>query len=271
MKRYETLYPTAKSRKSVKDLLAACLAVLVFGAPQVASATAIASSNLSAFDLQMTPQSGVVELLFDWELEAFAEGRNSLGEIDDDFDFSFFGGGVSADGQVTWAQGEGDALAPVFFPPDFNVFENASSAVDLPSGQPKAASSLGRGTLLNEFRVTGGTGTVDVDFSVGLAGDLSVFTDANGSAASTEVIFGLELDSNLILDYDKLLSIGSSQSDSFAVSEVLSTTIPLEYDVPYFLYLEVYSESTGIVPEPHTIALMLAGLGGVVGFSKKRK
>jgi hypothetical protein len=256
----------------MKKLLAVCFAVLAFGAPQVSLATAIANSNLSAFNLQVTPQAGTAELTFDWELEAFAEAQNSLGEFDQDFDFSFFGGNVSADAQVTWAEGHGDATAPIVFPPNFSVVENASSSVNLPGCDPKAASSLGRGTLLNEFIITGGTGTVDVDFSVDLSGGLFVFTDECGILAETEVIFGLELDGDLILDYQKLLSIGPNDSDSFTVSELLSTTVPLEFDVPYFLYLEVDSESEGIVdvPEPHTLALLLVGLGGFVGVSRKR-
>lgn len=192
---------------------------------QEAGATAIANSDLSFFNLQITPQFGAIDLLFDWELEAFAEAKNSLGELDQDYDFSLSGGTVSADAMVTWADGHGDASAPIFFPPDLSVTANANSNVNCPGCDPKAASSLGRGSLLNEFVITGGLGTVDVDFSANLLGDLYVFTDECGLFAITEVIFGLELDGNPILFHHDLLAIGPNSSDRLPVSEALFTTI----------------------------------------------
>lgn len=240
---------------------------------QEAGATAIANSDLSFFNLQITPDAGTVDLLFDWELEAFAEAKNSLGELDQDYDFSLSGGTVSADAMVTWADGHGDASAPTFFPPDLSVTGNAASNVNCPGCKPpKAASSLGRGSLFNEFVITGGLGTVDVDFSANLLGDLFVFTDKCGVFAKTEVIFGLELDGNPILFHHDLLAIGPNSLASLPVSEALFTTVPLEFDVPYFLYLEVDSESAGaVVPEPATWALMLVGLGCLIVYRRKRR
>lgn len=241
--------------------------------PQSVHATAIANSNLSFFNLQITPDNGTVELFWDWELEAFAEAKNSLGELDQDYDFSFFGGTVAADAMVNWANGHGDASAPTFFPPDLSVTANASSNVNCPGCDPKAASSLGRGGLWNyDFVITGGTGTVDVDFYVDLAGFLFVLTDECGVFAETEVIFGLELDGNPILFHHDRIAVGPNDSDSLLVFETLHTTVPLEFEVPYFLYLEVDSESAGaVVPEPATLSLMLVGLGGLIIGHRKRR
>ncbi len=205
-------------------------------------------------------------------MDVFAEAQNSLGEYDADGDFST-GGTVGANAAVTWANGNGTASAPAPpAPPDLNVTASGASDVDIPGQTVAQASSLGRGALYNTFTITGGIGTVDVDFSVDIAGDLYVFTDKCGVFAETEVIFGLELDGAPILFHDDLLSIGSNSSATLSVSESLFDTRTLEYDVPYFLWLECDSESAAAnVPEPSTIALMFIGLGGLAGFAWRRR
>jgi len=243
--------------------------------PQIVNATAIATSDIAFTNLQIIPTTGNVEFQYDWGLEAYAEAKNSLGELDQDYDFSFFGGTVAADAMVAWADGHGDASAPEFpAHPDLNVTANAASNVDCPVCDPKAASSLGRGGLWNDFVITGGTGPgpVDVDFYVDLSGVLSVFTDECGLFAETEVIFGLELDGTPILFHRDRIAVGPNDSDSLLVSETLYTTVPLEFEVPYFLYLEVDSESAGaVIPEPATLSLMLVGLGGLIIGHRKRR
>ncbi len=239
-------------------------------------ATAIAESDIAFSNLQINPEVGDVEFLFDWELEAFAEAQNSLGEFDQDFDFSFFGGMVQADAFVTWADGHGAAIAPAFpDPPTLDVEGFAASHVDVPGCDPKWASSLGRGTLINEFIITGGMGTVDVDFSVDIAGEMHVKTDECGVLAETEIIFAMELDGDPILFFQDMLSIGPNSELQKSISlSLLAENVSLEFDTPYFLLLEVDSESVGIVepiPEPSTMVLTLVGLGALVGFAVKRR
>ena len=180
---------------------------------------------------------------------------------------------MGANAAVTWADGHGTASAPASpAPPDLNVTGTADSHVNIPGCVVGAAQSLGRGALYNEFMITGGTGTVNVDFSVDIAGALDVFTDECGVFAETEVIFGLELDGTPILFHNDYLYVGNNDSAILSVSESLFDTRTLEYDVPYFLYLEVDSESAGAnTPEPSTIALMLIGLGGLAGFAGTRR
>ena len=43
-------------------------------------ATAIATSNIDFQNLLITPAAGVVQLLGDWTVEAFARAKNNLGE-----------------------------------------------------------------------------------------------------------------------------------------------------------------------------------------------
>lgn len=242
-------------------------------------ATAIANSNLAFSDLVITPQTGTLELLIDWELEAFAEAKNSLGEIDQAFDSSFFGGSVAADAAVTWASGHGAADAPTFFPPDFSVSGNAASDVNLPGCEPKWANSLGRGTFVNGFSITGGTGSVDVDFSANLMGALEVWTDECGILAQTEVIFTFEIfdllplsggssQEQLIWSEREILSVGPNSHQDNIVSESLTASRLLNFDTDYFFVIEVDSESRAIVPEPPVLMLML---GAVVMLCRQGK
>ncbi|MBM3240487.1 RHS repeat protein [Candidatus Poribacteria bacterium] len=250
------------------------LSLFLFTHSSVYATTAIAESDISFFNLQITPHAGTAIFLFDWEwqLEAYAEAKNSLGEYEDDWDYKV-GEPVQADAEVTWAKGQGTASAPT--PPtypDINVTGVAKSKVEIPNCVIGAASSLGRGALYNSFMITGDTGAVDVDFSVDIAGSLYVFTDECGVFAETEVIFGLELDGNPILFHNDRLYVGPNSSDSLSFSEHLFDTRTLEFDVPYCLYLEGDSESSAAnTPEPSSIALMLIGLGGLAGFAGRRR
>ena len=118
--------------------------------------------------------------------------------------------------------------------------------------------------------ITGGTGTVDVAFSVDLTGNMSVFTDECGLFADTEVIFGMELDGSPVLFFWDFLHIGASDSDARSISETLSTTVSLEFDTNYFLYLETDSESeAAAVPEPSTGILLF--FGGQIGRASCRE
>lgn len=265
----------------MKQILTTITAALALAIPQFAQAGAFASGAIAFDTLEMTPTAGTLELVADWELTAFAEARNSLGESDADFDQSFTGGIVSTDAVVTWASGAGVAVAPTFFPPDFRIGGSADSLVDLPDGFSKSADSLGNATLINGFTVTGGTGIVDVDFSVHIAGFLDLLTANEGLWAETEVILTLEI-------FDLLPDIGGNPQDQIVLSfnsherigpddryredfdQMLNATRSVNYDEFYFFSVEVdsESESAGEVPAPPVVALMMVGLIGLIRFRK---
>ena len=263
----------------MKQVLATITAALALAVPQIVQAGAFANSDISFDTLEIIPTAGALDLVADWELAALAEARNSLGEFDADFDQSFIGGTVSADAVVTWASGAGAAGAPTFFPPDFNIGGTANSLVDLPDKFSKSADSLGNASLINGFTVTGGTGLVDVDFSVHIDGFLDLLTTEHGLWAETEVIFTLEIfdllpdiggnpQDQIVFSFNRLERIGPDDSYHEDFDLTLDATRSVNYDEFYFFIVEVDSESAGEVPAPPVVALMMAGLIGFVRFRK---
>ena len=248
------------------------LLVLSLVLPSGTYATAIATSTLSFSNLRISPAAGSFAFVDldgngapdPWTLEAFADARNSLGESATMNPMQPGPGTAKADAIVTFADGHGMASA-LASPPALNVTGSASSNINLPGCDVSWASSTGRGRLSNTFMLTGGTGAVAVQFGADLTGGLQVMTDACGVLAETEVFFSLEVDGDptLFPDPIPLLSIGPSDSDTLSVSQSLSKTLTLQFDTPYFLLLEVDSESRGVnaVPEPSTLVLLLTGLG----------
>jgi hypothetical protein len=244
--------------------------VLINGAllaPSHALATAIANSGIVFSNLQITPASGTVSFLDPWQLEAFAEAQNSLGQFDQEFNSGTVP--VSASATVLWASASGSAAQN--FSDPLAVAARAASSDAIPGKITGAASSKGRGSLANGFIITNPTtGETQVDFSADIKGLLDVFTDQYGQLAETEIIFGLELDGKPILFADKLLSIGPNERQTLPVAETLSTSKPLQFNVPYGLFLEVDSESRVVnIPEPP--AWLLLSLGLWAGFVSRRK
>jgi hypothetical protein len=266
--------------------LAACSLVaagLLAGSPALVQASVIAASDLSFSSFSVTPASGTAELTFDWELSTSAEARNSLGEIDTDGDFSFIGGTITADAMVTWAEAGSSVTASTDFPPfqpDSSIGGSADSKAEVP-GEPTCkperwASATGIGTGFNSLIVTGGVGTVDVDFGIDLEGDISVATDGcDSGSAWSELIFALEIFDQLplidtepqeqivLFRREKLECNGANCTKSVSVDGSLTATRTLEYGIEYFFVLEVDSESEASVPVPPTALLILAGLAGL--------
>lgn len=244
---------------------------LFFSAFQSTYADALSISTLNFSNLQITPTTGSVQFAGSWEATAFAEARNSLGEVLLSFDSSS-GGVAHADASVTFANGHGLADAS-------GVIIGCATGVNIAGCLPREASSVGRGSLFNTFMITGGTGTVDVNISAMLDGMQHVLTDSCGELAESEVIFSMDITDSLgnvvfSLSFNSLLRIGRSAEMQSLISQALMNTAQLQFDTPYTIFIETDAESRGItspIPEPATMVLMLSGLGFVAGFVRKRR
>jgi hypothetical protein len=250
------------------------LSMLVVGllllTPCHVHATAIADSTLAFSNLTITPAAGTFQLLGPWEVQAFVQVSNSLGELDPQFS-NGIGGTVAADAAVTFANGHGEASAPSISP-DLNVTASSNAHAHITDGIEAQAIVFSQGILFNSFMITGGVGDASVHFSVDLTGNLSVLTDPFGVKAETDTIFALEVDGTPVLfSFDHLL-IGPNASDSLAFSRTLSETRILQFDTPYNLVIDNDPEADLVnAPEPGTLMLLLTGLGILAVYARKKK
>lgn len=245
---------------NTKNLGVAALALVCQLLPQPAAAMAITDSSLSISNISITPATGT--LVFDGAFMAtgFAQAANSLGGGDAQFNFSP-PDPTHAAASVTWANATGDASVSA-------GTASAASAVNLP-GFDNFGSAQGQGSLdgsqfgFFSFTITGGTGSVNVTFSMDVTGHLHGFADALGSF-DTELVPTLQLDSLLspvLFDRFELKGGPNFADTTVPVSKNLTATLPLEFDVPYFLFVQADSESFARnIPEPGTLALTLLGL-----------
>jgi len=240
------------------------LASLFFCIPGVVYADSIAGSDISFSNLQITASAGTIQFQDVWTTQAFAQAQNSLGGLASQFN-SNNGGPSTASAAVTLASASGNAaVAP--------LSGAASSNATIPGNMNAQAISTGTGTLFNFFEITGGSGSVNVTFSADIAGTLDVMTDQTGLLASTETIFGLQLDGAPILFFDQPLSVGPNSSASTAFSKNLSTMVSLDYGTVYYVVAQADSESRAInTPEPATASLLFSALLGVAGYVRKRR
>ena len=230
-------------------------------------AAAQATSDLRFLSLQITPTAGAISFAGPWDVSAFAQGANSLAELDVDFQ-SNPGGPIAANAAVTYANAHGDANG-------LSLTGNAESNVFIPGTIEAFAASAGRGTLSNSFMITGGVGDVSVTFSLGMSGVLQALTDAFGLQAETELIVNMQLDGDPVLFYTDLLSIGPNSSAMRPVSQTLTEIRTLHFNTPYFLLAEADSESRGInaIPEPSNalIGSMLLCSVALTALSRPRR
>jgi hypothetical protein len=232
------------------------VAFVLYACPRV-QASSLALSSITATDLRITlasaPASGQTALDVFTTL-AFAQAQNSLGELDQAFDTQV-GVPANADALVTWAEGHATSGDGSVVP------WKASSLVNLP-GSGNEAASLGQGTWIDSFVITGGVGAVSVNFAVDLSGLLQLATDSSGLLAETETIFTLLLEGDTVLSDDRPRSIGPNATLLEPFSLTLTGSRDLMFNTSYSLLLRVDSESHAInaaVPEPSTITLL--GLG----------
>jgi len=246
--------------KSKKQLVFSPLVlVLIVCAPPHVYATAIAYSDISFSNLRIVPTSGTVQYFGPWLAEAFAQADDSLGPRHQT-------SAVPADAIATYASGHGFASALDVT----RLTGSAASDARILGSNVAQASSVGLGTLSDLFTVTGGSGSVVVNFLVDIAGELNVFTDASGERARTRTIFAAELSDTLLGDalsfdpIDLILDVGPNSTDHVLFNRTLSASMSLNFNTPYYYLAQADSESFAMnsaVPEPSTITLMVIGLG----------
>jgi hypothetical protein len=248
---------TGKPNRAVTLLLLLGLALSV---PHRVEATAITDSELAFSNLQILPAAGTIQF-GTWTAQAFAQANNSLGELQADFQSSV-GGQVQA---AALANGRGTASG-------ITLTASADSHGNIPGTTFAAASSVGRAGLFTSVLITGGTGAVDVVFSLGMAGLLHGFADEFGSF-ETELVATLEVDGTPTLFDRFTLAGGPNFPDTTQlISKNLSATQSLAFDTSFFVFVEADSESKlSNVPEPATFVLVLTGLGAVAGVAWKRR
>lgn len=251
--------------KCIRTFALSLLLGLIFSASQSTYADALSISELTFSNLQITPTTGSVQITSPWLVMTFAEARNSLGDVVD------MGGAARSDAAATFASGHGFVSAS-------GLLIECSTDVNIPGCSPREASSIGRGDLFNSFKITGGTGAVDVNVSAMLDGLQHVRTDSCGELARSEVIFSLDIADqfgNVVFSvfFQSLLTIGRNSEMQRLIAETVGNTAHLQFDTPYTILIEADTESRGItspVPEPSTLVLMLSGLGLVRGFLRKK-
>jgi hypothetical protein len=261
--------PLRRIRSTAPLTILLAVAGASLGLPRTAEGTAIALSDIVFGDLTIAPESGTLEFLDlsgdgnpdPWTLTVFASASNSLGESAAG-GFSISGPGTAGiQATVTYASGAGAATDPPPPPPALDVSAGAASVANIPGCDEIQALSAGRGAVSNTFMIIGGTGEVEVDFGAAISGMLEVFTDHCGLLAATEVFFGLELDGASLLSFHLPLAIGPNDHRIVPFAGQLETTRVLLFNTPYFLHIEVDSESEAItVPEPATVTLLVIGL-----------
>jgi RHS repeat-associated protein len=228
------------------------LACLLLFLPRRAVADATASCTLTFNNLTIAPSAGTVVFAGTWTAESFSQAQNSLGELSQQYVVTN-GATATTDATATFAAGHGDA-SPL------TLSGTASSSSIIPGSNPQQAISEGQPDVYNSFMITGGTGTVNVAFSVNLTGLLNVSTDSYGSNAQAETIFNLTVDGNSTLFSDNLLSMGPNSTQSLPVFTTLSNVIPLQYGTSYFVFAQPDAETMALtVPEPSALVLVLAG------------
>lgn len=240
-------------------LLLLLLAISMLAVPPL-WASSDSSSSISLTSLSITPASGSVVFTDPWSSQVFAQAQNSFGGFDQEFNSSNMSQIVSTNAAVMFASG-GALADPI------NLLmntSNATSMVHIPN-EPigfVAASSQGTADIFNStFMITGGTGSTNVTFNAMLNSLQTLMTDIHGINATSEVIFTLEVNGNVVLFRDSPLMIGSNMFAQLPFNgSVGPNSMMLNYGEPYTFFLELDAESGGqSMPEPSTIALLFGG------------
>ncbi len=227
----------------------------VFAISPAAHADVVVATSLNLTQLQILPSAGSLLVLSPFTASANTQAQDDLSGVSSDFQ-QMDDGATSASAGTAFASASASASAPA-------LAGGAASGVNI-TGATAFASSTGQGGLGEDF---GGTGefeivdssnpnptNVSVTFNAFLSGLQSLFTDAQGQFATSEIVFNLLLPDigSDALFLDNPLSIGTNSSLLSPLDTMLTTTLTLQTNTEYALIAEVDAESSGlnITPEP---------------------
>jgi hypothetical protein len=182
-------------------------------------ADAIVNTSLSLTGLQISPSSGILQILSPLTASAFAQAQDSLGGLDQHFN-SVDDSATSASALTLLASASGAASAPM-------LDASAGSGVNILAIEA-AASSVGRGSPRGSFEITGATGPVNVQFQAMLQANQSLSTPGFGQSATSDVIFTFDLSdlsNQPTLFFDNPLQIGQGHYASSMTSPILTASV----------------------------------------------
>ncbi len=245
--------------------------VLVFGLLLAASSTAhadtVVTTSFNFASVQFTPATGTA-VFTPTGASARALATNSLGATQDNSVNTFPISQTTA--VVTFANGSQLVNAS-------NQTANATAFVSV-GGCTCSASSFTQGVFTGTLVILGGTGNVDVTFSIMPLGTGQITTDQFGVRGQAEVSYNLLLNGRSVLSQDQMLIEveGPNRTGGFQLGPgTISKVFSLQFGAVNTIELRVGAVAFGEVtqtPEPATVALLVSGLGFMAGvFNKRRK
>jgi hypothetical protein len=230
-------------------------------------ASAVVNASLTLNNFQILPASGSAMFLPGTNVLVFAQGLDSLGGLDQEFNTAT-DAAASTSASTTLGSGSASASAiPLSGIVTENIHIPDITAFD---------SSEGQDTLSGTFEITGTTGSVKVTFNASLLVNQFLMTNSLGVSANSEVVFTLtvpNIQSGPILSYDNLESIGPSQTTSFSASPMLSATftVPSNTLESFTFALNADGPPTvSKIPEPSSLLLTAAGALALAGYRFRR-
>jgi len=265
---------------ALRMLFAGAIAITLAGTS--ANATVITSGyvDITGFSISI---GGTGSVLWDgdgWSSEALAYAADSLSSPSSDFAdlVAAFSNPVSASAATSFASADSN----VTFDSSSLPLLHAGGATNLPdpnTGNATADSSASSNSLVS---ITGGTGSVDVTFTLNFTMSLSGSADANGVFYSETGYAGLTIfDPNNYYtaftppaDFLDNIVGGPNSSANHLFSSSVSQTYTLNYDSLYSIFLfasdEHYVENA-VVPEPSTYMLLISlGMGAVLSRVRRK-
>jgi hypothetical protein len=218
------------------------LIFLLVGWIPISQAYVKSDSEASIFDIQINPSAGSIDWLNDWEIESAAEIKSSAGSEEEAYDKDPDGNGeTSVDINISGGGISAAASADASIPDTLNAHTEA----ELTSNGKKRVIKFADSTLAREFKITGGTGDVEVQFSYQYQAQLMGEADECGHF-DVEYVVNLEVTSSdntnrNMTAADKITGTNTFITQNY--SDNLSDTLTLTYDEPYRMVVNVDSEN----------------------------